>query len=277
MRKFPFRNRVFLAPMEEVNDPAFRMLCKKAGAGMTYTGLKSPLNPGELILDDKPILQIFCTTTKGVSEFMKKYDKKVSGWDFNLGCPSKLAKKHCFGVFMHHDLKSIEEILKTMRANTKKCLLIKIRISPKTEEIVRIAEKYCDAICIHPRTQAQGYSGKPDLDFALRIKKIVKIPVIYSGNVDEKNYKELLKKFDYVMIGRAAIGRPNIFSKLTGKKLKKEITFADYLKLAEKYKLPFRQIKFQAMNFTKDKKDAKKLRLEIFGVKDAEGLRELRI
>lgn len=286
------KNRIFLAPMEEVNDIAFRLLCKKAGAGLTYTGLTSPLNPKELILDDKPALQIFCNSERGVKEFVKKYDKKVSLWDFNLGCPSKLAKKHKFGVFMHDDLKSIERILKTMRQNTKKPVTIKIRKSPKTFEIIKIAEKYCDAVCIHPRTQAQSYSGKPDLDFALKIKQMTKLPVIYSGDVNEKNYKELLKKFDFVMVGREAIGRPNIFSRMIGKKLsknqsdfycdgllretrRKEITFNDYLKLAKKYKLYFRQIKFQAMNFTKDKKDAKKLRLKIFETKNVGKLKRI--
>lgn len=272
------KNRIFLAPMEEVNDIAFRLLCKKAGAGLTYTGLTSPLNPKELILDDKPALQLFANSKTPLNEiknFMNKYDKKISLWDFNLGCPSKLAKKHCFGVFMHNDLKTIENILKTMRENTKKPLTIKIRISPKTIEIIKIAEKYCDAICIHPRTEAQGYSGKADLDYALKVKKLVNIPVIYSGDVNEKNYKELLKKFDFVMVGRSAIGRPNIFAKMTNTKLKEEITFKDYLKLAEKYKLYFRQIKFQAMNFTKDKRDAKKLRLKIMEMKNLEELKRV--
>ncbi|VVB79145.1 tRNA-dihydrouridine synthase B [uncultured archaeon] len=268
------KNRIFLAPMEEINDPAFRMLCKKAGAGLTYTGLSSPLNPKELTLDDKPALQIFCTSEKGVKDFIKKYDKKVSLWDFNLGCPSKLAKKHGFGVFMHEDLESIEQILKVMKESTKKPVTIKIRKSPKTLEIIKIAEKYCDAIGIHPRTQAQGYSGKPDLDFSLKVKEMTRLPVIYSGDVNEKNYRELLRKFDFVMVGRAAIGRPNIFVKMTGKKMR-DITFKNYLKLAEKYKLYFRQIKFQAMNFTKDQKDAKKLRLKIFEAKSLEELKKI--
>lgn len=268
------KNRIFLAPMEEVNDIAFRLLCKKAGAGLTYTGLTSPLNPKEQVLDDKPALQIFCTSERGVKEFIKRYDKKVSLWDFNLGCPSKLAKKHGFGVFLHNDLESIEKILRAMRASTKKPVTIKIRKSPKTLEIIKIAEKYCDAIGIHPRTQAQGYSGKPDLEFALKVKNSTKLPIIYSGDVNENNYKQLLEKFDFVMLGRAAIGRPNIFAKVTGKKTK-EITFKDYLKLAEKYQLYFRNIKFQAMNFTKDKKGAKKLRLKIIECKNVEELKKV--
>jgi len=92
--------------------------------------------------------------------------------------------------------------------------------------------------------------------------------VIYSGNVNEKNSKELLKKFDYIMIGREAIGRPNVFGK------KPKIKFGDYLKESEKYNFPFRQIKFQAMNFTKGKKNATELRLKIFKIKNLRELEE---
>ncbi len=269
------KNRIFLAPMEEVNDIAFRLLCKKAGAGLTYTPMIHPKTPQKIYLEDKPILQLFCTNSKGIKEFMGKHDKQVSGWDFNLGCPATTAKKHGFGVFLHSDLKSIEEILKTMRKNTKKPLSVKIRISKYYLQIIEIANKYCDAICIHPRTQSQGYSGEPDIKFAKSLRQYTKLPLIYSGNVDEKNYKKLLADFDFVMIGRRAIGNPNVFAKTSQKKKFKEITFKDYLKLAEKYKLQFRQIKFQAMNFTKGKRNSKKLRLEIFGIKNIEDLKKI--
>ncbi|MBU2562134.1 MAG: tRNA-dihydrouridine synthase family protein [Nanoarchaeota archaeon] len=268
--KFPFRNKYLLAPMEEVNDVAFRLLCKKAGAGLTYTGMINPLTQQKIHLDDKPALQLFCTNTKGIKEFVKKYDKKVCLWDFNLGCPAKTARKHGFGVFLHHDMKTIEKILKTIRESTKKLVTIKIRKSRYALKITKLAEKYCDAICIHPRTQKQGYSGESDLKFAEKIKKQAKIPVIYSGNVTEKNADLLLKKFDYVMIGRKAIGNPEIFAKLTNKKIM--FDFKDYLKLAGKYDFPFRQIKFQAMNFTKRKRGARKLRLKISRVKNLKEL-----
>jgi len=262
--------KIFLAPMEEVNDPAFRMLCKKTGA-LTYTGMTHPMTQKKQILEDKPILQLFCKTPEGTKEFMKRYDKEVSGWDLNLGCPAKNAKKHGFGSFLK-DLKIIEEIIKTMRENTKKPLSIKFRKADYSFELLEIAEKYCNWICIHPRTQAQGYSGKADLDFALKIKDYSSIPVIYSGDVNEKNIKELLKNFDYIMIGRAAIGNPNIFSKLNNKK---EVTFKDYLKLAEKYKLPFRQVKFQAVNFTKGLRDSTKTRVELCKCKNLDELKKI--
>lgn len=265
-------SKVFLAPMEEVNDPAFRILCRNAGCGLTYTGMIHPLYNKELYLDDKPALQLFCTDTKGIRGFMKKYDEKVSLWDLNLGCPAKNAKKHNFGSFMN-DLKKIEEILKEMRSNTKKPLTIKIRKSNISFELLKLAENYCNAICIHPRTQAQGYSGDPDIKFAEEIKSRTKLPVIYSGNVNEKNYAQLLKKFDYVMIGREAIGRPEIFSKITHTPFEK--SFKDYLKLASKYKIPFRQIKYQALNFTKGEKGSARLREKIALVKNINELEKL--
>jgi len=273
MAKFPFRNKFLLAPMEEVNDIAFRLLCKKAGAGLTYTSMIHPQTRQKIILDDSPALQLFCTTSKGISQFIKKHDDKVSLWDFNLGCPAKTARKKGFGVFLHHDLESIEKILKIMRQATKKPLTVKLRKTKHTFKILKIAEKYCDAVTIHPRTQQQGYGGLPDIEFAEKLKSKTHLPVIYSGNIDEKNAKEFLKKFDYVMIGRKAIGNPNIFAQLQNKK--SNITFNDYLKLAEKYNLPFRQIKFQAMNFTKGTENAKELRLKIFKCRKGEEIRDL--
>jgi len=279
MRTIPnlkLKNRIFLAPMEEINDISFRLLCKKAGA-LTYTGMIHPLTQQKIDLKDKPVLQLFCTDSEGVENFIKKHDKEVSAWDFNLGCPAKTAKKHGFGVFLHSNLNTIKDILKTMRQSTKKPLFVKIRKSDSAFEILEIAEKYCDAICIHPRTQKQGYSGEPDIKFAEELRNKTKLPIIYSGDVNENNYSSLLKKFDYLMIGRKAIGNPNIFATLSSKKLKKQITFADYFKLANKYKLPFEQIKSQAMNFTKGKPNSKKIRLEIFKVKNVEGLKDLKI
>lgn len=272
--KLKLKNRIFLSPMEEINDIAFRIICKKAGCGLNYTGMINPLSQQKIYLDDKPALQLFCANAKGIKEFMKKYDKKVTLWDLNLGCPAKIAKKHGFGSYLK-DLKKVEEILSIMRKNTKKPLTIKIRKSDIAFDILEITEKYCDAISIHPRTQAQGYSGEPDLKFAEEIKSKTKLPVIYSGNVNEKNCKQLLKKFDFVMIGREAIGRPEIFANLTNTKFEK--SFNEYINLAKKYKLPFRNIKFQAMNFTKGIKGSAKLRKKIARLKNIKELENKKI
>ncbi len=256
------KNRFFLAPMLEPNDIAFRMLCKNGGCGLTYTGMVSPLSQKKIVLDDKPAVQLFTNNTKGIKEFIKKYDKKVSLWDFNLGCPSKLSQRLGHGVFMHKDFENLDKIFKEMRRSTKKPCTIKLRKSAQALEIVKLAEKNnFDAIGIHARTVKQGYSGEPDYKFALEIKKSTKLPVIFSGNVSYKNADAILKDFDFLMLGREAIGNPNIFLQLQGKKPK--YNFFDYLKLSKEYGLFWQQAKYQAMNFTKGMKDAKDRRTKI--------------
>jgi len=270
---FKPKNRLFLAPMLEPNDIAFRLLCKKAGCALTYTGMINPLSKQKINLDDKPAIQIFCTKPKGIKEFIKKHEKKAVLFDFNLGCPSTLAEKMGFGSFLHEDIGAIEEILKVMRESTKKPITIKLRKSGKALAIAKMAEKYVDAIGIHPRTQKQGYAGEPDLEFAMRLKSESCLPVIYSGNVNEKNIKILLENFDFIMVGREAIGKPNIFYELLGQKGK--IGFKDYLKLAIKYKLFFRQIKYQAVNFTKGVEGAKEIRNELSKTKTIDEIKEI--
>lgn len=276
-------NPFFLAPMAEINDIAFRELAKKAGASLCWTGMISPLSQQSLDLEDKPAIQLFSQSEKGIVEFIKKHDKTIRLWDFNLGCPAKNARKLGFGSFMCHKLEDIEKILKTMRESTDKPVTVKLRKSRNTFKIIKIAEKYCDAICIHPRTSEQGYSGKADVGYALRIKKKTNLPVIYSGDVNPDNVKKLSKQFDFLMIGRAAVGNPSIFSEMNnlmrnnkeaGVRVNK-IGFGDYLELAVKHKLYFSQIKLQAMNFTKSISGAKETRRRLVFAKTVKEIREI--
>lgn len=275
LRNLQLKNRIFLAPMYQINDIAFRMLCKKAGAGLTYTGLLNPQTREQLFFNDKPALQFACNSTKDIKEFIKKHDKKISLYDFNLGCPSPHAKASKIGYFMINNYPAIEEILKTIRASTQKPLTIKIRKMPEEnlKRIITIAEKYCDAIGVHPRTQAQGYSGEPDLDFAKQVKKLTKLPIIYSGNIKNRvDCEKRLSEFDFVMIGRASFGNPNIFSELTNKKIKRKYNFEDWLKLTKKInpKTYFSQIKFQALNFTRDFPGSAEIRHQLSLAKNEE-------
>ena len=260
------RNRILLAPMLEPNDIAFRLLCKRAGCGLTYTGMISALSRKKLDLDDKPALQLFGNSGKGIGSFMRKYDSKVSLWDFNLGCPSKLSGRLGHGAFMHGEFEKIEEILRVMRGATDKPVTIKLRKSEGNIEIAKMAERVgVDAIGIHARTVRQGYSGEIDYDFALRLKRAVGIPVIFSGVSDLDKVDDILEDFDFVMIGRKAIGRPEVFARFSGSEEK--VGFGEYLKLAKRYGLFFRQIKYQAMNFTKGVMEGKALRMRLVEAK----------
>ncbi|MFH1711565.1 MAG: tRNA-dihydrouridine synthase family protein [Nanoarchaeota archaeon] len=273
IRNLELENKYFLAPMAEINDIAFRTLCKKAGASLCYTGMINPLTQQELELSDKPAVQLFCTNENGIRDFIKKYDGGTSLWDFNLGCPAKTARKLEFGSFMHHKLEDVEKILRVMRESTEKPLTLKLRKSKNILKIIKIASKYCDAICVHPRTSEQGYSGKADVDYALRIKKKIKLPVIYSGDVNLDNVKKLEKQFNFLMIARSAIGNPDIFAKLTNNEIR--YGFEDWLKLAHKHELHYSQIKLQAMNFTKGKENGKEMRRKLILAKTVREIKEI--
>lgn len=269
------KNRIFLAPMHQVNDIAFRILCKKAGAALTYTGLTNPQTREKLYFKDKQAVQFACNSPRGIKEFIEKYDKKISLYDFNLGCPSPHAKQSKIGYFMINNLETIEEILKTIRKNTKKPITIKIRKMPNeiTKKIIEIAEKYCQAIGVHPRTQQQGYSGLPDLEFARQVRGLAELPIIYSGNINNREEADkMLTEFDFIMIGRASIGNPSIFSDILGKSIKKRITFFDWLKLSKEINSETytSQTKFQAINFCKGFDGASKARLKLSTAKTEE-------
>lgn len=271
IRNLKLKNRLFLAPMLEPNDIAFRLLCKRVGCGLTFTGMIHPLYPKNIVLDDKPAIQLFANSPFGIKKFIRKHDNEASLWDFNLGCPSKNSKKMEHGAFMHKDLENIREIFKAMKSSTEKPCSVKLRKSDYTFKIAKLAEaEGFDAIGIHPRKQSQGYSGKPDYDFALKLKKELKIPVIYSGDVTLNNYKKILKDFDFVMFGRSAIGNPSVFSEG-----KKKVGFKDYLELAKGYNLSFARIKYQTLNFSKGMKNSKKLRAEIVKCRSVEELERL--
>ena len=123
------KNPYFLAPMVGINDIAFRILCKNAGAGLVYTGMINPLTREEMILEDNPAIQLFSTDEKGIAEFIKKHEKNAQLFDFNLGCSAQTAKEHGFGAFIPKADGNIKKILEVMRASTKKPITIKLRKS----------------------------------------------------------------------------------------------------------------------------------------------------
>jgi len=288
-------NRALLAPMLEPNDVVFRLLCRRAGCGLTWTGMTSALSRQKLDLDDAPVLQLFGNSVRGIGSFMERHDDEVSGWDFNLGCPSKLSRRLGHGACLD-DLDVIERILKVMRGNTEKFLCVKIRKSVRGLEIARLAERCgVDAVCVHARTLSQGYSGDVDYDWALDVKRAVGVPVIFSGVSDLDSVEGILRDFDFVMLGRLAIGRPGVFGEIDGgsgrvKKSQGEkdesfehenknsswmnadergFGFGEYLELAEKFGIYFRQVKYQAMNWTKGIVRGKELRRRLVETKDA--------
>ena len=225
-------NQVILAPMAGVSDLPFRLLCKKAGAGLVCMEMVSAKaiyynnrNTEELLTispDETPVsLQLFGSDPKILAEMAKRIEERpFSILDFNMGCPVPKVVNNGEGSALMRNPKLAEEILSALVKAVNKPVTVKIRkgfdeTHCNAVEIARIAES-CGvaAIAVHGRTREQYYSGHADWDIIAQVKQAVKIPVIGNGDVDSpRKAGELLARTgcDGVMIGRAAQGNPWIF------------------------------------------------------------------
>lgn len=295
------KNRLVLAPMAGITDIAFRILCKRLGAGLIYTEMvnanaisinnKSMLKKALFSEEEKPItVQLFGAKTGLIVKAAKILESLGADIiDFNFGCPDSQVIKQGAGSALLKRPKKIEEIISALVKAVKIPVTAKMRINEKYLEIAGIIEKAgASALAVHARTVKQGYSGKADWQKIKEIKSILSIPVIGSGDIFKpEDAKKMIEETgcDLVMIGRGTIGNPQIFrdtlnyldNKIVEKisdKDKIELFF-QYLELAEKHELRFSQIKRQALNFTKGIKDATKLRPKISITKNAEELKKL--
>jgi tRNA-dihydrouridine synthase B len=294
---FPkLKSKAILAPMAGVTDVAFRELCRKYGAGLSYTefvnsiaivrkNVKTIKMLKRSNLEKPSAVQIFGSDVEDLkksAEFLKDFDVL----DVNCGCPAGKVIKTGAGSELLKNPDLIGEIVRELK-KVHSCVSVKIRIGVNDKninamEIATIVEKSgADAIAIHGRTQKQGYSGEADWNIIKKIKSKIRIPVIGNGDVDspERFVKALKSGVDYVMIGRGAIGNPYLFKQIndfakTGKYSEKDKLeqFFEYYDLAKKYNLDFVQIKTQAIYFTKGLKSGAKLRKEI---SQSKNLREL--
>ncbi|MCI9435952.1 MAG: tRNA dihydrouridine synthase DusB [Lachnospiraceae bacterium] len=225
-------NQVILAPMAGVSDLPFRLLCKKAGAGLVCMEMISAKaiyynnkNTEELLTihpQETPVsLQLFGSDPKILSEMAKRIQERpFSILDFNMGCPVPKVVNNGEGSALMRSPKLAEEILSALVKAVDKPVTVKIRkgfdeAHCNAVELARIAEGCgAAAIAVHGRTREQYYSGRADWDIIRQVKQAVKIPVIGNGDVDSpRKAREMLEQTgcDGVMIGRAAQGNPWIF------------------------------------------------------------------
>ena len=196
--------------------------------------------------EKRPIsMQIFGSDPETMG-FAAKYVSKLADIvDINMGCPAPKVVKNGDGSKLLLDLNKVEEIVKSVVANSEVPVTLKYRKGWDNNNIVacevaKIAEKNgISAITIHGRTRDEFYSGRADLDIIKEVKESVNIPVIGNGDViDEESAKYMFEYtgVDGIMIGRGTMGNPWIFEQIQ-----------HYLETGDKLPSPTNQEKYEIL------------------------------
>ena len=226
---------VFLAPMEDVTDPAFRLLCKRFGADMVYTEFVSSdalirevnrtMQKLTISDEERPVgIQIYGRDVDAMVEAAKIVEQAGPDViDLNFGCPVKKVAGKGAGAGMLQNIPKLLEITEKVVKAVKLPVTVKTRLGWNHEQLIitTLAEQLQDcgiqALTIHGRTRSQMYTGDADWTLIGEVKKNPRIHIPIIGNGDIKSLDDADRAFnqygvDAVMIGRATFGQPWIFS-----------------------------------------------------------------
>ena len=228
---------IVLAPMEDVTDPAFRLMCKRFGADMVYTEFVSAdalirsvnKTMAKLNIDEqeRPVaIQIYgkdVPTMVEAAQIVEEANPDIL--DLNFGCPVKRVAGKGAGAGMLQNIPLMLEITKAVVDAVKIPVTVKTRLGWDHDHriIVDLAEQLQDcgieALTVHGRTRAQMYTGEADWTLIGNIKKNprIHIPIIGNGDVTSpQRAKECFDKYgvDGIMIGRATFGNPWVFAEV---------------------------------------------------------------
>jgi len=228
---------LFLAPMEDVTDIGFRMLCKRFGAAMVYTefvsaealvrNIKSTINKLSIADSERPVgIQIYGRDVESMVEAAKIVEQvSPDVIDLNFGCPVKKVASKGAGSGMLRNIPLMLEITKEVVKAVKTPVTVKTRLGWDSENLVitTLAEQLQDcgieALTIHGRTRAQMYTGNADWSLIKEVKDNPRIHIPIIGNGDITTAEEAKMAFDQygvdaVMVGRATFGRPWVFKEM---------------------------------------------------------------
>ena len=227
---------VFLAPMEDVTDIGFRMLCKRFGAAMVYTefvsaealvrDVKSTVQKLTIADEERPVgIQIYGRDVDAMVEAARIVEQAHPDViDLNFGCPVKKVAGKGAGAGMLQNIPKMLEITRKVVDAVKLPVTVKTRLGWNAEQLIitDLAEQLQDcgiqALTIHGRTRAQMYTGNADWTLIGEVKRNPRIHIPIIGNGDIKSLEDADRAFeeygvDAVMIGRATFGCPWIFSR----------------------------------------------------------------
>ena len=228
---------VLLAPMEDVTDPAFRLMCKQFGADMVYTEFVSAdalirsVSKTEQKLNisdaERPVaIQIYGRDVDTMVQAAKIVEQaRPDIIDLNFGCPVKRVAGKGAGAGMLQNIPLMRDSTRSVVNAVKTPVTVKTRLGWDTNSkiIVTLAEQLQDcgiqALTIHGRTRAQMYTGEADWTLIGETKQNprIHIPIIGNGDITTpQRAKECFDRYgvDAIMIGRASFGRPWIFKEV---------------------------------------------------------------
>lgn len=231
------REAVLLAPMEDVTDPAFRLMCKRFGADMVYTEFVSAdalirsVTKTEQKLrisdEERPVaIQIYGRDVATMVEAARIVEQaKPDVLDLNFGCPVKRVAGKGAGAGMLQNIPLMLEITRAVVDAVKVPVTVKTRLGwdESHKVIVDLAEQLQDcgiqALTIHGRTRAQMYTGEADWTLIGEVKNNPRmhIPIIGNGDITTaERARECFDRYgvDGIMIGRASFGRPWVFKEV---------------------------------------------------------------
>lgn len=225
------KNNLMLAPMAGITNLSMRILARECGASLAFTEMVSVaglVREGrktfELVRscpEDRPLgIQIFGDDPSMLAEGARLVEGYGDLIDINMGCPVRKVVGSGAGSALMRDPARVAAIVREVRRATSLPLTVKIRTGwtadeDTCDEVARIAEaEGCDAVTLHPRSRAQMFEGKADWSRIARLKQILKVPVLGSGDLfHAADVVEMLGSTgcDGVMIARGGLGNPWIF------------------------------------------------------------------
>jgi tRNA-dihydrouridine synthase B len=234
--EFPDKS-LFLAPMEDVTDPAFRLLCKRFGADMVYTefisadalirSVKRTEQKLTIYNEERPVaIQLYGRESDAMAEAaIIAAESKPEFIDLNFGCPVKKVAGKGAGAGLLRDIPKMLEITSAVVKAVNVPVTVKTRLGwdDDSKIIVDLAERLQDcgiaALAIHGRTRAQMYKGDADWTLIGEVKNNPRMYIPIIGNGDVTTPERAVECFDRygvdaVMVGRASIGHPWIFAEM---------------------------------------------------------------
>ena len=301
------KGKLLLAPMADVTDLGFRLLCKKYGAALVYSEMVDA--DGVIYRSNKTISRIvscedehpFAIQLSGASaESLKQAARLIEEQyspdliDINFGCPVRhIVKKGC-GAALMNSPQLMADIMGQVSGAVSVPVTAKIRVYDdinRTLEMVHMLEDAgASAITVHARTPQQNYSNRADWDVIRAVKDELTIPVIANGDIDSGIAAQTVLEqtgADGLMIGRAAMGNPYIFRQIgyfleTGEVLEPRGVseqvgdFFEYVETSGKLGLlDYAGVKLHAKWFTRGIDGGRLLRTKINSAKDIDSVLEV--